>query len=73
MRLSKITGKEYDETSSIYITNMVQNRLYLLNLGPDFLLDILCDSSKRQDCLCFVWKRCQETKDLKQKWDNHEL
>lgn len=70
---SKITGKEYMAEEGIYISNMIQARLYLMHLGPDGLLDILYDSQKRPDSIVFVFERGEKTRRLKQQWDNHTL
>ena len=75
MITSKVTGKTYEpgNTYCVYITNPVQCQRYFKFLGPDFFLDILYTSAKREDALVFVWKRCPETREAKIKWDNHEL
>jgi hypothetical protein len=52
---------------------MLQVKKYLEHLGPDFMLDILFSSEQRPDALVFVWKKCPETREAKQKWDAHEL
>jgi hypothetical protein len=74
MITSKITGKQYEPGADcIYLTNMLQAKKYLEYLGPEFLLDILWSSEHRPDALVFVWRKCPETKEAKQKWDNHIL
>lgn len=73
MITSKITGKTYEPSDCVYLTNMLQVKKYLEYLGPDFMLDILFSSEHRPDALVFVWKKCSETREAKQKWDNHEL
>lgn len=73
MITSKITGKSYEPSECVYLTNMLQVKKYLEYLGPDFMLDILFSSEHRPDALVFVWKKCQETREAKQKWDNHTL
>lgn len=73
MITSKITGKTYEPSDCIYLTNPIQCQKYLKYLGVEFFLDILYTSDKREDALVFVWKRCPETREAKQKWDNHEL
>ena len=70
---SPITGKEYDETNCIYVSNMLQSQRYLSLLGPDYLLDILYTGTHRRDSLVFVFKKCQETRTAKELWDKHEL
>ena len=73
MITSKITGKSYKPSDAIYLTNPVQCQRYFKFLGDEFFLDILFTSEKREDALVFVWKRCPETKEAKNKWDNHML
>ena len=73
MIISKITGKQYWSGEAIYVSNMLQARLYLIHLGPEVLLDILYDSQKRPDSLVFVFERGEKTRLLKQQWDNHTL
>jgi hypothetical protein len=52
---------------------MLQVKKYLEYLGPELMLDILFSSEHRPDALVFVWKKCPETREAKQKWDNHDL
>ena len=67
---SHITGKQYNPGSdTVYISNMRQAQLYMRN-GAD-LLDILYDNTKN-DALVFVFRR-SETRELYEKWNNHEL
>ena len=70
---SKITNKEYMSEDGLYISNMLQARLYLIHLGPESLLDVLYDGTKRPNSIVFVFERGEKTKLLKQKWDNHTL
>ena len=70
---SEITGKKYKSEEGIYVSNMLQARLYLIHLGPDGLLDVLYDSQKRPNSLVFVFERGEKTRLLKQQWDNHTL
>lgn len=70
---SMITGKEYEESNCIYISNMLQCQKYLSYLGPEYLLDILYTGTKRKDSLVFVFKKCSETKEAKELWDDHKL
>ena len=70
---SKITGREYNETDCIYVTNMLQCQRYLSFLGPEYLLDILYTGTYRKDSLVFVFEKCPETRKAKELWDNHEL
>lgn len=73
MKISKITGKQYLEGDAVYLTNPIQCQRYFKYLGDEYFLDILYTSEKREDALVFVWKKCPETREAKQKWDNHEL
>ena len=73
MITSKITGKTYDPSNAVYLTNPVQCQRYFKYLGDKPFLDILFTSEKREDALVFVWERCPETREAKIKWDNHEL
>lgn len=70
---SLITGREYDEKSCIYVSNMLQAQRYLSYLGPKYLLDILYTGTYRKDSIVFVFERCAETRKAKELWDNHEL
>lgn len=73
MKESKITGRKYDETKCIYISNILQVQRYLSYLGPQYLLDILYTDTQRKDSLVFVFERCPETRKAKELWDKHEL
>lgn len=73
MITSKITGKVYEPSEAVYLTNPIQCQRYFKFLGSEPFLDILFTSEKREDALVFVWKKCPETREAKQKWDNHEL
>lgn len=70
---SPITGKMYDGSDCIHISNMLQAQRYLAYLGPEYLLDILYTGTKRKDSLVFVFERCPETRKAKELWDAHEL
>lgn len=73
MITSKITGKTYEPSDAVYLTNPMQCQRYFKFLGSEPFLDILYTSEKREDALVFVWKKCPETREAKIKWDNHEL
>lgn len=73
MKTSKITGKTYEPSDAIYLTNPTQCQRYFKFLGDEYFLDILFTSEKREDALVFVWQKCPETREAKLKWDNHEL
>lgn len=74
MKTSKITGRTYDESTAIYMTNPRQAQAYAKYLGGwDYFLDMLFTSEKREDALVFVWERCEATKQAKLLWDQHLL
>ena len=74
MITSKLTGKTYEQSDAIYMTNPKQNQAYAKYLGGwDCFLDMLFTSDKKEDALVFVWKRCPETKRAKELWDQHLL
>ena len=73
MKTSKITGKTYEPSDAIYLTNPTQCQRYFKFLGDEYFLDILFTSEKREDALVFVWQKCEATREAKLKWDNHEL
>ncbi|MEE1301333.1 MAG: hypothetical protein UHD64_01010 [Bacteroidales bacterium] len=73
MITSKITGKSYEPSEGVYISNPLQCQKYFKFLGEDFFLDILYTSYKKEDALVFVWKKCPETKEAKRLWDQHML
>lgn len=70
---SKITGKLYDPSSCIFISNMTQCHQMLNAIGPDDLYDILYTSEKRPDALVFVWAKNERTAECKRLWDKREL
>ena len=73
MRTSMLTGKTYDETEALYMTNPKQAQAYAKYLGGwDLFLDMLFTSEKK-DALVFVWKKCPETAMAKKLWDQHLL
>lgn len=73
MITSKITGKTYNPSEAVYLSNPIQCQKYFKYLGDELFLDILYTSKKGEDCLVFVWKKCPETREAKNKWDNHLL
>ena len=74
MKKSQLTGKTYNESDAIYMTNPKQNQAYAKYLGGwDYFLDMLFTSEKKEDALVFVWQKCPATARAKQLWDNHEL
>lgn len=73
MTISQITGKSYNPSECIFISNPTQCAKYCKFLGTELLMDIIVSSEKREDALVFVWKKCPETREAKFKWDNHLL
>lgn len=74
MKTSQLTGKTYDPSDAIYMTNPRQNQAYAKYFGGwDYFLDMLFTSDKKEDALVFVWKRCEATKQAKLLWDQHLL
>ena len=74
MKTSKLTGKTYDESQAVYMTNPKQNQAYAKYLGGwEHFLDMLFTSEKREDALVFVWEKCPETAMAKRLWDNHAI
>ena len=74
MKISRVTGKSYNEAEAIYMTNPKQHFAYARYFGGwDFFLDMLFTSDRIEDACVFVWKRCPETAKAKQMWDNHQL
>ncbi|MDD6828023.1 MAG: hypothetical protein PUE12_18295 [Oscillospiraceae bacterium] len=71
---STITGKEYnpDNSSVIYVVNVVQAYKYLQNGASEELVDILYTNTKN-DCLVFVFRKSPFIKKLYEQWNNHEL
>ena len=71
---SKITGRTYspDNSSVIYISNLLQAARYLQNGAEADLVDILYENT-RNDCLVFVFRRSENIKRLYELWQNHEL
>ena len=71
---STITGKEYnpDNSSVIYVVNVVQAYKYLQNGASEDLVDILYTNTKN-DCLVFVFIKSPSLKKLYELSNNHEL
>lgn len=70
---SEITGKNYEPSECVFISNPTQCAKYCKLLGTDLLMDIILSSERREDVLVFVWKKSPETADAKRKWDQHLL
>lgn len=71
---SRVTGKEYFTQDCIYMTNHVQCQRFLQYFGSaDYLVDILWDSSKKENALVYVWLKNPETAKAKKLWDSHLL
>ena len=74
MKKSTLTGKTYDESNAIYMTNPKQNQAYAKYLGGwDHFLDMNFTPDRIDGACAFVWERCPETKRAKELWDQHLL
>ena len=71
---SRITNKEYnpDNSSVVYLTNLVQCYKYLQNGAEVDLVDILYNNTKN-DCLVFVFNKSELIKNLYKEWQEHNL
>ena len=71
---SKFTGKEYnpDNSSVIYVANIVQAQKYLQNGAEDDFVDILYTNTKN-DCLVFVFRNRPSITNLYKPSNNHAL
>ena len=67
-QISKVTGKSYMPENTVNILNVAQVAAYMRNGAP--LLDIYVG---RNDKLCFVFPKDENTKALFDKWVKHEL
>ena len=74
MIISSLTGKKYEPSDAIYMTNPRQNQAYAKYLGGwEYFLDMLFTSEKKEDALVFVWQKCDATRQAKILWDQHML
>lgn len=73
MKISQLTGKQYEPSECVYISNPTQCAKYCKLLGTEFFMDILFSSEKREDALVYVWKKCPETKEAKRLWDERKI
>lgn len=69
MITSKLTGKTYDPSECIFMSNPTQCAKYCKFLGTDLLVDVIVSSEKREDALVFVWRKTPETREAKRLWD----
>lgn len=70
---SIITKKEYDTDRAVYLRNWAQFEAYMANGCEEFLLDIYYDSSRPRNKMVFVFEKCPETRQAKEKWDAYAL
>lgn len=70
---SEITGKIYEPSTALYMSNPVQCQRYLDYLGSEYFLDIIWNSDVKKNSLIFVWKRCPQTAKAKELWDKREI
>lgn len=73
MITSKLTGKQYDPTECVFLSNPTQCAKYCKLLGTEFLMDIIVSDERRADALVFVWKKTPETREAKRLWDAREI
>ena len=74
MKVSQLTGKSYEPSDAIYMTNPKQHFAYARYFGGwEYFLDMLFSSDKIDDACVFVWKKCHETRRAKELWDQHLL
>lgn len=70
---SKLLNRYYDSDKAVYICNWLQCAKYMKHGGEEYLVDILCDKGKKEDCLTFVFEKSPFIKELYRKWNAHEL
>ena len=74
MEKSKLTGVAYEIRDVLYITNIYQASAYIGAGGAEWLVDVRYDSSKESKRrLVFVFLKNDKTRELYEKWCNHEL
>lgn len=74
MKVSQLTGKQYEPSEAIYMTNPKQHFAYARYFGGwEYFLDMLFSSDKIDDACVFVWKKCDATRRAKSLWDQHLL
>ena len=74
MKISKVTGRQFDPAKVIYITNPKQHFAYARYLGGwQYFIDMDPSSDKQDGMGVFLWEKCDATREAKIKWDNHEL
>lgn len=70
---SEVTGKNYEPSECVFISNPTQCAKYYKLLGSELFMDIIISSEKHEDALVYVWKKTPETAEAKRKWDQHLL
>ena len=74
MEKSKLTGVAYEVRDVLYITNIFQASAYIGAGGAEWLIDVRYDSSKESKRrLVFVFLKNDKTRELYERWCNHEL
>jgi hypothetical protein len=74
MKISKITGQQFDPTQVIYITNPKQHFAYARYFGGwQYFIDMDASSDEKDGVGVFIWKKCPETARAKALWDQHLL
>lgn len=74
MRISKITGRPFDPTRVVYITNPKQHFAYARYFGGwQYFVDMDASSDTRDGVGVFIWEKNEQTARAKQLWDQHLL
>lgn len=68
-KTSPLTGKTYETSSALYMSNPQQCFFYISTIGFKYFLDILPGDEKKKDMMIFVWEKCKETAECKKLWD----
>ncbi len=70
---SKVTQKEYHLKDVFFVASWKQFVLYMALGAEKDLADIYYDSGKQRNRMTFVFFKTPRTRELYQKWNNHEL
>lgn len=74
MKISKITGRAFDPTKVVYITNAKQHFAYARYFGGwQYFVDMDASSDARDGVGVFMWEKNEQTAHAKQLWDQRLL
>ena len=74
MKISKVTGRLFDPTKVVYITNPKQHFAYARYFGGwQYFIDMDASSDKQDGMGVFLWEKCDATREAKSLWDQHLL